>query len=66
MECRIGTVPSAVAPGQTQSQRALVVVDPALPRSVLCLLGIAGNDHMLSASVGSTINELMNVAQHHE
>ena len=38
--CRGGTVPSAVAPGQRQRSRILVEVDPALPRSVLCLLGI--------------------------
>jgi hypothetical protein len=39
--CRIGTVPSAVAPGQSLSPRVLILFDPALPRSVLCLSGIA-------------------------
>src|ERR1044071_3034559 len=40
-QCRVGTLPSAVAPGQVTHFCALVVVNPALPRSVLmCLLGI--------------------------
>src|SRR5690349_9165137 len=39
--CRGGTVPSAVAPGQHQPRCVLVVVDPPLPRSVLCLPGIS-------------------------
>src|SRR6185436_8533095 len=34
------TEPSAVAPGQTPFSGVFVVVDPALPRSVLCLLTI--------------------------
>jgi len=37
---RVGTVPSAVAPGQPLSSGVAVEFDPALPRSVLCLLGI--------------------------
>jgi hypothetical protein len=37
--CRIGTEPSAVAPGQTQETRPKIDFDPALPRSVLCLPG---------------------------
>src|SRR5215213_3627144 len=36
-DCRVGTEPSAVAPGQMQVTRPLHHVDPALPRSVLCL-----------------------------
>ncbi len=38
--CRVGTVPSAVAPGQTLAAGVSLASDPALPRSVLCLLGI--------------------------
>jgi hypothetical protein len=38
--CRVGTEPSAVAPGQTQSSGVFVVFDPALPRSVLCFANI--------------------------
>src|SRR6185369_6778729 len=37
--CRVGTEPSAVAPGQLQSTNQKTTCDPALPRSVLCLLG---------------------------
>jgi hypothetical protein len=33
--CRVGTVPSAVAPGQTHNPSGLRGGDPALPRSVL-------------------------------
>ena len=42
--CRVGTVPSAVAPGQRQPTRVKTKVDPALPLSVPCLLGIASTD----------------------
>ena len=38
--CRVGTEPSAVAPGQSDGAGVYLAFDPALPRSVLCLLGI--------------------------
>ena len=38
--CRVGTEPSAVAPGQMQDKRPPRDFDAALPRSVRCLLGI--------------------------
>src|SRR3954452_23573223 len=36
---RAGTEPSAVAPDQSPAARVWLAFDPALPRSVLCLLG---------------------------
>jgi len=34
-KCQVGTVPSAIAPGQSHAVDVLLAFDPALPRSVL-------------------------------
>ena len=49
--CRVGTEPSAVAPGQTQETRPKIDFDPALPRSVLCLPANLRNEHPLGMVV---------------
>src|SRR6185369_15267346 len=47
-DCRVGTVPSAVAPGQRHAGCVYLAFDPALPRSVLCLPGSSAIVHVLS------------------
>jgi len=42
------TEPSAVAPGQAQQTRQKTEFDPALPRSVLCLLTTVHAGHQLN------------------
>jgi hypothetical protein len=45
-------VPSAVAPGKTQPAGPMIEIDPALPRSVLCLLGIINISTNLLSGLG--------------